>query len=94
MTFGKFQADEQGWVDTIKSVKVGGIVRMNTMDWLGQSQYGTQTVYWPSLSSAISEVFILRIQHGSRKNLNPLFFKKIFLRFISNEQQGSDLTKV
>ena len=67
MTFGKFQADEQGWVDTIKSVKVGGIVRMNTMDWLGQSQYGTQTVYWPSLSSAISEVFILRIQHGSRK---------------------------
>ncbi|RLN12677.1 phospholipase D Z-like [Panicum miliaceum] len=26
VTFGKFQADEQGWVDTIKSVKVGGIV--------------------------------------------------------------------
>ncbi|CAN6177334.1 unnamed protein product [Urochloa humidicola] len=56
VTFGKFQADEQGWVDTIKSVKVGGIVRMNTMDWLGQSQYATQTVYWTSLSSAISEV--------------------------------------
>ncbi|OEL27793.1 Phospholipase D Z [Dichanthelium oligosanthes] len=56
VTFDKFQADEQGWVDTIKSVKIGGIVRMNTMDWLGQSQYATQTVYWSSLSSAISEV--------------------------------------
>nr|CAB3468576.1 unnamed protein product [Digitaria exilis] len=56
VTFDKFQADEQGWVDTIKSVKVGGIVRMNTMDWLGQSQYATETVYWPALSSAISEV--------------------------------------
>jgi phospholipase D3/4 len=59
VTFGKFQADEQGWVDTIKSVKLGGIVRMNTMDWLGQSQYATQTVYWSSLSSAISEVFTI-----------------------------------
>nr|CAB3471008.1 unnamed protein product [Digitaria exilis] len=56
VTFDKFQADEQGWVETIKSVKVGGIVRMNTMDWLGQSQYATETVYWPALSSAISEV--------------------------------------
>ncbi|KAK3134224.1 hypothetical protein QOZ80_6AG0546560 [Eleusine coracana subsp. coracana] len=56
VSFGKFQTDEQGWVDTIKSVKVGGIVRMSTMDWLGQSQYSTQTVFWPSLSSAISEV--------------------------------------
>ncbi|WVZ79177.1 hypothetical protein U9M48_026785 [Paspalum notatum var. saurae] len=56
MTFGKFQADEQGWVDTIKSVKSGGVVRMNTMDWLGQSEFPTQTVYWSSLSSAISEV--------------------------------------
>lgn len=26
------------------------------MDWLGQSQYTAQTVYWSSLSSAISEV--------------------------------------
>lgn len=26
------------------------------MDWLGQSQYAQQTVYWSSLSSAISEV--------------------------------------
>jgi len=59
MTFGKFQADEQGWVDTIKSVKFGGIVRMNTMDWLGQSQYSTPTVYWSSLSSTISEVFTI-----------------------------------
>jgi phospholipase D3/4 len=65
VTFDKFQADEQGWVDTIKSVKVGGIVRMNTMDWLGQSQYAAQTVYWSSLSSAISEVLTLWIQHVS-----------------------------
>ncbi|XP_062178691.1 uncharacterized protein LOC133883392 isoform X1 [Phragmites australis] len=56
VSFDKFQADEQGWVDTIKSVKIGGIVRVSTMDWLGQSQYATQTVFWPSLSSAISEV--------------------------------------
>ncbi|KAL6603741.1 hypothetical protein ACP70R_044102 [Stipagrostis hirtigluma subsp. patula] len=56
VSFDKFQADEQGWVDTIQSVKVGGIVRISTMDWLGQSQYATQTVFWPSLSSAISEV--------------------------------------
>ncbi|XP_058067664.1 uncharacterized protein LOC131217004 isoform X1 [Magnolia sinica] len=56
LSFGKFQADEQGWVDTIKSVPVGGTVRISTMDWLGQSQYLTQTVYWSSLSSAISEV--------------------------------------
>lgn len=26
------------------------------MDWLGQSQYAEQTVYWSSLSSAVSEV--------------------------------------
>ncbi|KAL6873404.1 hypothetical protein ACP4OV_013486 [Aristida adscensionis] len=56
VSFDKFQADEQGWVDTIKSVKVGGFVRISTMDWLGQSQYPTPTVFWPSLSSAISEV--------------------------------------
>ncbi|KAJ8465872.1 hypothetical protein OPV22_028424 [Ensete ventricosum] len=56
LSFGKFQADEQGWVETIKSVRFGGIVRISTMDWLGQSQYLKQTVYWPSLSSAISEV--------------------------------------
>ncbi|KAM0834061.1 hypothetical protein ACQ4PT_063874 [Festuca glaucescens] len=58
LSFDKFQADEQGWVDTIKSVNSGGTVRINTMDWLGQSQYAPQTVFWPSLSSAISEVII------------------------------------
>ncbi|XP_031374882.1 phospholipase D Z-like isoform X2 [Punica granatum] len=56
LSFGKFQADEQAWIDTIKSVSSGGIVRISTMDWLGQSQYAKQTVYWASLSSAISEV--------------------------------------
>ncbi|KAG6473419.1 hypothetical protein ZIOFF_067335 [Zingiber officinale] len=52
----QFQADEQGWVDTIKSVRFGGAVRISTMDWLGQSQYLRQTVFWPSLSSAVSEL--------------------------------------
>ncbi|XP_059275255.1 uncharacterized protein LOC132029877 isoform X2 [Lycium ferocissimum] len=56
LLFGKYQTDEQAWVDTIKSVAKGGTVRINTMDWLGQSGYTKQTVYWPSLSSAISEV--------------------------------------
>ncbi|KAK2977838.1 hypothetical protein RJ640_012084 [Escallonia rubra] len=56
LSFGKYLADEQAWVDTIKSVGFGETVRINTMDWLGQSQYTTQTVYWSSLSSAISEV--------------------------------------
>lgn len=56
LLFGNYQADEQAWVDTIKSVGFGSTVRINTMDWLGQSQYTSQTVYWSSLSSAISEV--------------------------------------
>jgi hypothetical protein len=43
-------------VDTIKSVGSGGTVRISSMDWLGQSQYMIQTVYWSTLSSAISEV--------------------------------------
>lgn len=43
-------------MDTIKSVAPGETVRISTMDWLGQSEYFTQTVYWSSLSSAISEV--------------------------------------
>ncbi|KAG6486733.1 hypothetical protein ZIOFF_055312 [Zingiber officinale] len=38
-------SDEQGWVDTIKSVRFGGAVRISTMDWLGQSQYLRQTVF-------------------------------------------------
>ncbi|KAK6158772.1 hypothetical protein DH2020_006086 [Rehmannia glutinosa] len=56
LLFGKYQTDEQAWVDTIKSVGNGATVRINTMDWLGQSQYMSQTVYWSSLSSAVSEV--------------------------------------
>ncbi|CAH2044394.1 unnamed protein product [Thlaspi arvense] len=56
LLFGKHQSDEQGWVDTIKSVVEGGTVRINTMDWLGQSQYTNPKVYWSSLSSAVSEV--------------------------------------
>ncbi|KAF5748121.1 hypothetical protein HS088_TW04G00071 [Tripterygium wilfordii] len=56
LLFARFLADEQAWVDTIKSVGSGATVRINTMDWLGQSQFTKQTVYWASLSSAISEV--------------------------------------
>ncbi|KAG6536204.1 hypothetical protein ZIOFF_001253 [Zingiber officinale] len=56
LSFQRFQADEQGWVDTIKSMRFGGAVRISTMDWLGQSQYLRQTVFWPSLSSAVSEL--------------------------------------
>nr|AQX44108.1 phospholipase D Z-like protein [Dendrobium officinale] len=56
LLFEKFQSDEQAWVETIKSVPFGGTVRINTMDWLGESQYTKQTIYWSSLSSAISEV--------------------------------------
>ncbi|KAK3037681.1 hypothetical protein RJ639_030625, partial [Escallonia herrerae] len=71
LSFGKYQADEQAWVDTINSVGLGETVRINTMDWLGQSQYMTQTVYWSSLSSAISEfnpeidLFTLTMVKGS-----------------------------
>ncbi|XVF89402.1 hypothetical protein PTKIN_Ptkin19aG0127400 [Pterospermum kingtungense] len=56
LSFGRFQPDEQAWLDTIKSVEDGGTVRINTMDWLGQSQYTDQKVYWSSLSTAVSEV--------------------------------------
>lgn len=56
LSFAKHQADEQAWVDTIKSVGNGATVRLSTMDWLGQSQYTSETVYWSSLSSAVSEV--------------------------------------
>ncbi|KAK3437995.1 hypothetical protein EUGRSUZ_C02635 [Eucalyptus grandis] len=52
----QYQADEQAWVDTIKSVGSGGTVRISTIDWLSQSQYAEQTVYWSSISSAVSEV--------------------------------------
>lgn len=56
LLFGKYQADEQAWIDTIKSVGDKQAVRISTMDWLGQSQFMDQTIYWSSLSSAISEV--------------------------------------
>lgn len=56
LSFGSYQSDEQAWIDTIKSVGAREAVRINTMDWLGQSQYTDQTIYWSSLSSAISEV--------------------------------------
>lgn len=56
LSFGSYQSDEQAWIDTIKSVGARETVRINTMDWLGQSQYTDQTIYWSSLSSAISEV--------------------------------------
>ncbi|GAB4854654.1 hypothetical protein Ancab_023236 [Ancistrocladus abbreviatus] len=56
LSFGKFQADEQAWLETITSVGTGAVVRINTMDWLGQSSYTKETVFWSSLSSAISEV--------------------------------------
>ncbi|CAN0913273.1 Phospholipase D Z [Linum grandiflorum] len=60
LLFGRHQTDEQGWVDTIKSVGSGMTVRINTMDWLGQSQYTKDKVYWSSLSSAISEVMFAK----------------------------------
>ncbi|KAJ3679182.1 hypothetical protein LUZ60_017193 [Juncus effusus] len=56
LLFGNFHSDEQAWVDTIKSVKIGGKIRINTMDWLGQSEYSNPMIYFPSLSSAITEV--------------------------------------
>ncbi|RDX64671.1 Phospholipase D Z, partial [Mucuna pruriens] len=56
LLFGKYQADEQAWIDTIKSVGKRQIVKISTMDWLGQSQFMDQTIYWSSLSSAISQV--------------------------------------
>ncbi|KAL6501753.1 hypothetical protein OROGR_026886 [Orobanche gracilis] len=56
LLFGKYQTDEQAWVDTVKSVGNGAMVRISTMDWLGQSEYLSETVYWSALSSAISEV--------------------------------------
>ncbi|GAA0179982.1 hypothetical protein LIER_30051 [Lithospermum erythrorhizon] len=56
LLFGKFQSDEHAWVETIKSVTFRGTVRINTMDWLGQSGYAKQTVFWSTLSSAVSEV--------------------------------------
>ncbi|CAI9094617.1 OLC1v1030380C1 [Oldenlandia corymbosa var. corymbosa] len=56
LSFGKCLTDEQAWVDTIKSVGEHSTLRISTMDWLGQSQYTTEKIYWSSLSSAVSEV--------------------------------------
>ncbi|CAK9317537.1 unnamed protein product [Citrullus colocynthis] len=56
LLFGRYQSDEQAWSDTVKSVSSGETVRISTMDWLGQSEFTTPTIYWSSLSSAISEV--------------------------------------
>ncbi|CAK9254091.1 unnamed protein product [Sphagnum jensenii] len=55
-----FSTDEQGWVDTILSVPVNGTVRINTMDWLGQSEYTNTIVFWPALSSAIAKVVLAK----------------------------------
>lgn len=56
LLFGKYQADEHAWIDTIKSVGKKETVRISTMDWLGQSEFIDQTIYWSSLSSATSQV--------------------------------------
>ncbi|KAI3772674.1 hypothetical protein L6452_03865 [Arctium lappa] len=80
LSFGKYQTDEQAWVDTIKSVKVGETVRISTMDWLGQSEYAAQTVYWSSLSSAISEVIF-------SKNATVKILVAYWSHFITNTDQ-------
>ncbi|XP_059658254.1 uncharacterized protein LOC132304541 [Cornus florida] len=80
LSFGKYQADEQAWVDTIKSVGTGATVRISTMDWLGQSQYMKQTVYWSSLSSAVSEVVF-------SKNAKVKILVAYWAHFINNTDQ-------
>lgn len=80
ISFGKFQADEQAWVETVKSVQFGGTVRISTMDWLGQSQYLKQTIYWSSLSSAISEVVF-------SKNVTVNVLVAYWAHFIPNTDQ-------
>jgi phospholipase D3/4 len=67
IAYHDYQTDEQGWVDTILSVPVNGTVRINTMDWLGQSEYTNTIVFWPALSSAIAKV-----QKSIRPILVPL----------------------
>ncbi|XP_071688301.1 uncharacterized protein [Rutidosis leptorrhynchoides] len=56
LLFEKYQLDEQAWIDTIKSVNIGEMVRINTMDWLGQSKSSPETVYWSSSSSEVAKV--------------------------------------
>ncbi|CAM6009882.1 unnamed protein product [Sphagnum balticum] len=60
IAYHDYQTDEQGWVDTILSVPVNGTVRINTMDWLGQSEYTNTIVFWPALSSAIAKVVLAK----------------------------------
>jgi phospholipase D3/4 len=67
IAYHDYQTDEQGWVDTILSVPVNGTVRINTMDWLGQSEYTNTIVFWPALSSAIAKV-----QKSIRPTVVPL----------------------
>lgn len=80
LSFGKYQTDEQAWVDTIKSVSSGGTVRISTMDWLGQSQYMQQTIYWSTLSSTISEVVF-------SKKATVKILVAYWAHFISNTDQ-------
>lgn len=75
-----YQTDEQGWVDTIKSAKFKGTLRISTMDWLGQSQYMNPTVYWSSLSSAISEVVF-------SKQVTVKILVAYWAHFIENTEQ-------
>ncbi|KAG0493256.1 hypothetical protein HPP92_004250 [Vanilla planifolia] len=97
LLFDEFQADEQAWLETIKSVRYGGIVRVNTMDWLGQSKYTKQTVYWSSLSSAISEVVFSKNAtvnvlvaywthsiEGTEKYLKSLLYSNVLCRSSKN----------
>ena len=52
----EYQTDIQGWLDTIYSVPENGTVRINTMDWQGQSEFLTVDVWWSEFSDAISKV--------------------------------------
>ncbi|XP_050216604.1 uncharacterized protein LOC126667634 [Mercurialis annua] len=80
LSFGKYQTDEQAWIETIKSVGNGETVRINTMDWLGQSQFTKPKVYWSSLSSAISEVIF-------SKNATVKIMVAYWAHYINNTEQ-------
>ncbi|KAH9760321.1 hypothetical protein KPL70_000135 [Citrus sinensis] len=80
LSFGKYMADEQAWVDTIKSVGTRATLRISTMDWLGQSQYLKQTVYWSALSSAVSEVVF-------SKHANVKILVAYWAHFINNTDE-------
>lgn len=57
-------------------------MRISTMDWLGQSQYVKPTVYWASLSSAISEV-------SSRLITTPNTYLMLWSNFQQTSRSGS-----